>query len=1566
MSTEASESEISPGSRSAKSQPNVLIVDDHELVRRTLRALVESRPEWRVCGEAADGIEAVEKAKQFRPQVILMDINMPRMDGLEATRVIRRELPNSSVILVTQNHETIAREQARIVDAKASVTKSRIPRDLLPAIERVLGDGDSEVPPTSAREETEEWVPGGGALGKLVRDFNWSCTPLGPIDQWPQSLKVIVRAMLTSRFAMWMSWGPELTFLYNDAYAKMTLGKKHPWALGKPSQKVWEEIWDDIGPRIRGVLDNRRATWDEGLLLFLERSGYREESYHTFSYSPLSDDDGKVAGHLCVVTEETDRVIGERRLRTLRSLAAELGKTITEEDVLGSISRTLNENQQDLPFTLTYLLSEDGKQARIASSSGVTAGQPAAPELIDLTGQGEPWPLSEVLRDKASVIVENLSEKFRFVPSGSWEHPPTRALLLPLMSQKQGILSGVIVSALNPYRPLDVSYAGFINLLAGQIAASIANARAYDFEKKRAEALAEIDRAKTMFFSNVSHEFRTPLTLMLGPLEDLLSESSGLAAEQRERLDVAHRNSLRLLKLVNTLLDFSRIESGRIQASYEPTDLATLTSDLASVFRSAVERAGLRLLVDCRPLSEPVYVDREMWEKIVLNLVSNAFKFTFSGEIEVALRQRERRVELTVRDTGTGIPEQELPHLFERFYRVKGAQGRTFEGSGIGLALVQELTMLHKGSISVFSKSNQGSSFTVSIPLGSDHLPPDRVRGERQLESTALSSRTYVEEALHWRPVDAVISDEPLFSAVLSEVNHARPASAPKAPVILLADDNADMREYVRRLLSHRYEVVTVADGIAALESARKSPPDVILSDVMMPRMDGFALLQAVRDEESLKGIPFILLSARAGGESRVEGLESGADDYLVKPFSARELLARVKSQLAMVQVRKEASDLDRKLRLDSELLASIVVSSDDAIVSKSLDGTITSWNRSAERIFGYSAKEAVGRHITLIVPPERYEEENEILARLRRGERIDHFSTVRLRKDGTRIDVSLTISPLRDSTGRVIGASKVARDVTAEKRAAERIRETEERFRAIVDTTPECVKLVAADGTVLHMNASGLQMVSANGPEEVVGKSVFSLIAPEWREKFRSFNERVCSGRKGSLEFEIIGLDGKRRFAETHAVPLRNGDGNVVQLAVTRDVTDRRLAEEREWKITAEAIAANAKFRAVFEQTSVFAGIMSNDGVLIEANKLCLDVCGYRTDEVLSRPFWATPWWRNFPETREKIKRAIPRVAKGERYRELLRYSWADGSEHIMDFALYPIIDDAGRVLFLHPTGVDVTELKRTEQNYKNLTETLEAEVHARTIELEQRSADVLRQSEQLRQLSWRLLRAQDEERRHVARELHDSAGQTLAVLGMNVAMLVQSAGASAPELAAEAEKIQETVQQLHREIRTASYLLHPPLLDESGLDSALSWYTHGLMERSGLEITLSIEKNFGRLPRDMELMVFRLVQESLTNIHRHSDSKTATIRIGRHEGVLSIDVEDEGKGIPQERLSEIQSRGSGVGIRGMQERVRQFNGNMAIHSGSSGTQISIRIPIPTTDFPEEENRRDRLPAAV
>ena len=428
-------------------------------------------------------------------------------------------------------------------------------------------------------------------MAARMREKNWAETPLGPPDRWSQSLRTVVRILLTSRYQMWMGWGAELTFFYNDAYLP-TLGVKHDWALGVSTREVWKEIWPDIGPRIEHVLRTGEATWDAGLLLILERSGFPEETYHTFSYSPLADDDGAVVGIFCVVMEETERVIGERRLLSLRELASEIAGKNTRADVLAAAERQLAANCEDLPFTLTYLLDQDGT-AKLACATGASHGDSIAPDAIDPEAANAAWPFREALAGRVGIVVPDLASRFGNIPAGAWDKPPRDAVIAPIARQGQEAPAGFFVTGPNPYRPLDEPYLGFIRLVAGQIASGLANAAAYEEERRRSEALAEIDRAKTLFFSNVSHEFRTPLTLMLGPLEEVLAETGAEApAEHRALIQVAHRNGVRLLKLVNTLLEFSRIEAGRMQADYEPIDLAAFTAELASSFRSTIERAG--------------------------------------------------------------------------------------------------------------------------------------------------------------------------------------------------------------------------------------------------------------------------------------------------------------------------------------------------------------------------------------------------------------------------------------------------------------------------------------------------------------------------------------------------------------------------------------------------------------------------------------------------------------------------------------------------------------------------------------------------------------------------------------------------------------------------------------------------------------------------------------------------------------------------------------------------------------------------------------------------------------
>ena len=757
-------------------------------------------------------------------------------------------------------------------------------------------------------------------MASLIGSRDWSATPLGAQHSWPQSLRTVLRILVTSRYAMWLGWGSDLTFFYNDAYAAMTLGAKHPWALGRPASEVWAEIWRDLRPRTETVMRTGKATWDEGLLLFLERNGYPEETYHTFSYSPLPDDTGAIGGMLCVVTEDTERVIGERRLATLRELAALLAAVRSEPEVLGAIERGLIANQHDLPFSLLWLFDADRKRARLASASGIERHHPLARAEIDLAAVPPDHPAAQIMAGASHVAVEDMA-LFVPLPSGAWDRPPHRALAVPVVQQGQAMPAGMLFAALNPFQPLSESYSGFIDLVAAQIASGLASARAYEAERQRAEALVEIDRAKTAFFANVSHEFRTPLTLMLGPLEE---EMASHPAGSAERLDMVHRNGLRLLRLVNTLLDFSRIEAGRVRAAFRPTDLGIYTAELASNFRSACERAGLELTVDCPSSAQPVYVDADMWERVVLNLVSNAFKYTLTGGIAVRVQLAGARAELTVADTGVGIPAHELPRIFDRFHRIEGQGGRTMEGTGIGLALVGELVRLHGGTIDVQSDVGIGTKVRVTLQLGDGHLPADQVsqdRGRTSPDGGAAAS--FVAEALRWLP----LSDRPTEADGILETASALSALQDPAadlaerPYVLLADDNADMRDYVARLLGGQYEVDVAEDGEAALAAMRRRRPDLVLTDVMMPRLDGFGLLTAMRKDGVLRDLPVIMLSARAGDEAQVDGLEAGADDYLVKPFAARELLARVRSTLQLAQICREAADQVREEARRLELL---------------------------------------------------------------------------------------------------------------------------------------------------------------------------------------------------------------------------------------------------------------------------------------------------------------------------------------------------------------------------------------------------------------------------------------------------------------------------------------------------------------------------------------------------------------------------------------------------------------------------------------------------------------------
>ena len=1014
------------------------------------------------------------------------------------------------------------------------------------------------------------------------------------------------------------------------------------------------------------------------------------------------------------------------------------------------------------------------------------------------------------------MITVDLAGRFESLPSGFWDKPPDRALLVPITSQGQDTPAGVLIAALNPYRQLDSEYRGFINLLAGQIAASIANARAYDEEKTRAETLAELDRAKTAFFSNVSHEFRTPLTLMLGPLQDLLSRSqTHLSPMVKEQLELASRNGARLLRLVNTLLDFSRIEAGRVQAVYEPTDLAGFTAELASVFRSATERAGLKLIVHCRPLSEPVYVDREMWEKIVLNLISNAFKFTFEGQINVSLNQVGETAELRIEDTGVGIPEEEISNLFVRFHRIPNARSRTHEGSGIGLSLVHELIKLHRGSIHVESVFGQGSTFIVTIPLGQEHPSADLPVGSRPYSLTTARVTPYLQEALRWLPTEEQIDSAPLLVSDLEMTSTRSPAMSlgpsPARSSVLVADDNADMRLYLVRLLSEQFDVTAVANGQEALDSVRERLPDLILSDVMMPELDGFGLLRELRKNPDTRTIPIILLSARAGEESRVEGLDAGADDYLVKPFSARELIARVQSHIQLAKVRAEAA---RNVRESEGKLQLSLKASAMGVFYWYPDEDRTEADTRVLEIFGLSATNELSLAnalATMIHPDDRERYASGVARSLNPdlGGKLEEEIRIRL-QDGSERWICVTAQvQFSGNPARATRMAGLIGDITDRKRTEEAVKRRSAQYQTLLNQAPLGVYLVDAAFRIRDVNPTATRVFG----------DISGVIG-------RDFDEVIHLLRSKQYADEIVAVF--RHTLET-GEPYQTPEWS--EHRVDRDAT-----EYYEWRV---------------------------DRIPLPEGDFGV-VCYFRdiSDQVRARK-----------------------------------------------------------------------AISESEDRYRRLAETLESEVHARTRDVQT--------------LSRSLMHVQDEERRHIARELHDSAGQTLAVLNMSLGKLMQLTKQSDVPVVNQITEAQTILKQLTQEIRTTSYLLHPPLLDEVGLAAALKWYVEGVRERSGLDITLNLPDSVDRFAREAELVIFRIVQESLTNIHRHSGSRSATIGIAVSEDAISVQVADRGKGMSLEKLSDIQSNASGVGIRGMRERVRQLGGQMTIQSNDSGTTVAVALPV-------------------
>jgi PAS domain S-box-containing protein len=1008
------------------------------------------------------------------------------------------------------------------------------------------------------KRKAPTFLLGGGEMGERIRNFDWENTPLGNPGDWPQSLKTCVRIMLTSRQPIWIGWGKELIKLYNDPYRSI-VGGKHPDALGKPASVVWSDIWNDIEPMLKTVMEKDEGTYVESQLLIMDRNGYPEETYYTFSYTPIPDDNGITAGVFCANTDDTSRVINERALETLRNLGKISFKGKKETQIFTKTATILAENNKDFPYACFYKIK--GDEAKMVAWAGDKTSYQPFPQSINIKQPDtETQNICKAINNNENVISSNNGRRPN-IPKGFWDIVPEQILHIPLCISNNDSPNAVLTLGLNPYRKYDSVYQSFIQLLTDQILLEMNNLHSMEEDRKRVEALAEIDKAKTVFFNNISHEFRTPLALMLSPLEEALNEKEMIPLNQM-RLTIAHRNAMRLLKLVNTLLDFSRIESGRQEAHFTEVNIAAFTKNLASNFQSVIEKAGLEFIVNTQDIQEPVFVDKEMWEKIVLNLLSNAFKYTLEGRITVNLFAEKNWVVLEVSDTGVGIAENEIPKMFQRFHRVKGNPGRSHEGSGIGLSLVKELVRFHSGTIKVKSENGKGSSFTITIPTGKEHISQEQlISVKRELEE-AISNFYTIEAGSFLEPGNGHTS---VLPEDINEIKidhepsaHLNGKSHPKISTVLIADDNADMRDYLETLLQKTYKVVVAKNGKEALEKIHSQKVDLVLSDIMMPVMDGIQLLKEVKNNQQTARVPVILLSARAGEEAKIEGYDIGADDYLVKPFSAKELLARVRAHLKMVKVRNEVEGNVRNLFMEAPAIICVL---------RGPQHVFELANEMYLKLVGH--RDIVGKPIRDALSELEGTGIYEILDEVFKTGKpfIANEFAVKLEKGNGKLEESIfnfIYQPSYNADDEIEGILVHAIDVTEQVIARKKIEESEKKYRLLFNSIDEgfCIIEVLFDGNEIPFDYRFLEANEAfekqTGLRNVVGKTMKEL-APQHEQYWFDIYGRIAKTRQPERfenEAKALGF-----YYEVYAFPFAESEENRIGI-LFKDISERKQAE--------------------------------------------------------------------------------------------------------------------------------------------------------------------------------------------------------------------------------------------------------------------------------------------------------------------------------------------------------------------------------------------------------------------
>ncbi|RIB28185.1 hypothetical protein C2G38_2239667 [Gigaspora rosea] len=794
----------------------------------------------------------------------------------------------------------------------------------------------------------------------LERFYNcdWSSTSLGPIDSWEPQIKSILDLCFKSGFPTYVYMGQDWITIYNEASLPV-MKSKHPHAFLKPAIEIWGHEMPQLIPDLNRIRESGKGKYGHDLYIETFRDGYKEEMYGDYALNPIYKLDGTVWGVINITTESTQKILNKRRLKTLDKLSSHTADAESLESACQIIMKALY-NNQDIPYALIYLI-ENYKDPKIGINSLVarlvttTFDEVCKEELIhEKLKRRIPdyFPETHEIIDLTKISdqdydtymeVKCATSTYSFLICDCWpinlvmkgEKPiqvllkdNSQAILLPtkLTFCNERNLSIVLICGINPLRKLDDKYMEFYKSVLNTVNRILIRGMSIEEEKKRAKILADLNHQKDIFFQGISHELKTPLTLIFSPLDELINISSQ-DMQMKSHLQLIQRNTNRLLKLINNLLQFSNIESGQLKARFYETDIAKFTRELAMNFENITRKLGLEYIIDVPNSDEfnqienvKVYLDHEMYETIVFNLCSNAIKHTWDGSICVRLyldhKNEQKMIVLEVSDTGVGIPKATLPNIFQRFYHVESQRSRCHEGAGIGLAIIKEFVKCHGGYITVTSVVNKGTTFKCWFPIGSKHLPINQIcynNKEIYLMSNDqkyLKRQLDLEENLQWiqnystSMQDNISKSDDSFSTDSTD-NSSTIIS--KKYQILVVDDNIDMRNYLSDLLKE-FDVICACDGQDAIQILNKLDklPDLILSDIVMPNMNGYKLLDMIRSNIKTQLIPIILLTAKAGEESSIKGYYKGANNYLKKPFSSRELILRIYDNIKLSNLRNE------------------------------------------------------------------------------------------------------------------------------------------------------------------------------------------------------------------------------------------------------------------------------------------------------------------------------------------------------------------------------------------------------------------------------------------------------------------------------------------------------------------------------------------------------------------------------------------------------------------------------------------------------------------------------------